>query len=61
MPDQEGPLSLGITRDNIQEANKEVTELLERRTRLPYLKATPEQKVIVGKYASDNGIVNAIR
>ena len=61
LPDPEGPLSSGITRDDIQELNKEVTDLLERRTRSPYLKATHEQKVIVGKYASENGIVSTIR
>ena len=58
LPDPEGPLSSGIARDAIREANKEI---LERRTRSPYLKATSEQKLIVGKYASENGVVSAIR
>ena len=33
----------------------------ERTTKSPYLRATPDQKAVVAKYASENGIVSAIR
>ena len=62
--DPEGPLSSEIASDAIREANKEVQKLLlveGRTTRSPYLRATPDQKAIVAKYASENGIVRSIR
>ena len=64
LPGPEGPLSSEIASYAIRAANKEIQKLLpvERRmTRSPYLRATPDQKAIVAKYASENGIVSAIR
>ena len=47
----------------IKELNKEVESLVNSGTmgkRSPYLKVTAEQKAIIGKYAAEHGIVNAI-
>ena len=62
LPDPESLLNTDIANDAIREMNKQVANLFETRTmRSPYLKATPEQKAIVTKCTSKNGIVHAIR
>ena len=64
LPDPEGLLSAHISTEYIKEANQEVANLNESdqpNKRSPYLKATPEQKAIIGRYAAENGIVNSIR
>ena len=63
LPDPHGELSKVLSTSTIEEANKEVKDVLVREKgsrRLPYLKATPEKKAIIGKYAEENGVVNAI-
>lgn len=49
----------------IEEANKEEKDVLvwEKAAEdwLPYLKATPEKKGIIGKYTAEHGVVNAIQ
>lgn len=64
LPDLEGLLSAHISTECIKEANREVANLNEDdqlNKRSPYLKATPKQIAIVGRYAAKNGIVNSIR
>ena len=64
LPDPHGELSKVLSTSTIEEANKEVKDVLVREKgsrRLPYLKATPEKKAIIGKYAAEHGVVNAIR
>ena len=64
LPDPEGRLSSEIASNAVREVNKEEAKLLpveKKTTRSPYLRATPGQKAIVAKYASENGIVNTIR
>ena len=63
LPDPEGPLSGYLSSDAIREANKEVSSLVSKEASkcMPYLKATPEQKAIIGKYTAENGIVNSIK
>ena len=65
LPDSNSPLSDKVDNTAIEEANTEVTAALASASagskRVPYLKLTPEQKAIIGKYAMEHGIVNAIR
>ena len=62
LSDPEGPLSEYLSSEAIREANKEVKLVVSKESskRSPYLKATPEQKAIIGKYAAENGIVKSI-
>ena len=60
LPDLEGPLSSHISSDCIREVNKEVSSALKEK-RAPYIKATQDQKAVIGRYAADHGVVNAIR
>ena len=65
LPDPTGPLSYKVDSTAIEEAYAEVTAALASASagskRAPYLKLTPEQKAIIGKYAAEHGIINAIR
>ena len=64
LPDPEGPSSAHVSTKCIKGANKEVSSILndnQSNKRLPYLKATPEQKAVIGRYAAINGKVNSIR
>jgi len=63
LPDPEGLLSEHLSSEAIKETNKEVklVVLKESSKRLPYLKATPEQKAIIGKYTAENAIVKSIQ
>ena len=62
LPDPSGPLNQELHSTAIEEANKEVTEVLCNSTKhQPYLKILSEQKTIVARYAANHGIVNAIR
>jgi len=65
LPDPTGPLSIKVDSAAIEEANPEVTATSASASAgskcAPYLKLTPEQKAIIGKYAAGHGIVNAIR
>ena len=62
LPDPRGELSTILAPSAIEEANNEVKDVLARGSkRAPYLKATPEMKAVVAKYASENGIMSAIR
>ena len=57
-------MSKVLSTSAIEEANKEVKDVLVREKgsrRLPYLKATPEKKAIIGKNTAEHGVVNAIR
>jgi len=50
----------------VEAANKEIMKvclevLKGTKQRLPYLKAAPKQKALVGKYAAENGVMNSIR
>ena len=63
LPDPSGSLSKELDSAIIEEANKEVSQLVTSTGEkcAPYLKVTPQQKVTVAKYAAEHGIVNAIR
>ena len=66
LSDPQGQLSKEINSATIKELNKEVESLVNsramgKRSRLPYLKVTAEQKATLGKYAAEHGIINAIR
>ena len=64
LPDPLGPLSKEMDSGTIRELNKEVESLVNSGTmgkRSPYLKVMAQQKAIIGKYAAEYGIVNAIR
>ena len=62
LPDPRGELSKVVASLAIEEANNEVRDVLSRGSKQgPYLKATPEMKAVVGKYASETGIMSAIR
>ena len=64
LPDPHGELSKVLSTSATEEANKEVKDVLVREKgsrRLPYLKATPEKKAIIGKYAAEHRVGNAIR
>ena len=52
-----------LSSEAIREANKEVKLVVSKESSKcsPYLKATPEQKAIIGKYAAENGIVRSIQ
>ena len=56
----EGPLSAHVSSDCIREANKKVSVALKVK-HAPYIKATQDQKAVVGKYAAAHGVVNAIK
>ena len=62
LPDPSGSLSEKVDSSVIEEANKEVTTIIaDVGGKLkPYLKLTPEQKATIGRYAAENGIVNAM-
>jgi len=60
LPDPHGPLSARVSSDCIRDANKEVSTALKEKC-TPYIKAIQDQKAVVGKYAVDHGMVNAIR
>ena len=64
LPDPEGPLSVHVIGQFIEGANEVIRVTLNDKQstkRSSYLKATPEQKVVIGRYAAENGIVNSIR
>ena len=63
LPDPNGVLKEKVDSSAIEEANKEVSNVITDSggKRNPYLKLTPEQKATIGKYAAENGIVSAIR
>ena len=62
LPDPCGPLNQQLSVTAIEEANKEVTEVLcDTSKRQTYLKVSPAQKAISARYAANHGIVNAIR
>ena len=60
LPDPEGPLSAHVSSDCIIEASKEVSVALKVK-RAPYIKATQDQKAVMGKYAAAHGVVNTIK
>jgi len=59
------PCGQEVGKELTEEANKEVAPLLvgssSRQRREPYLKVTPEQKAIVGKYAAEHGPTKTIK
>jgi len=59
----QGPLSGYLSSDAIWEVNNEVSSLVSKEASkcMPYIKATSEQKAIIGKYTAENGIINFIR
>ena len=63
LPDPNSVLKEKVDSSAIEEANKEVSNVITDSggKRKPYLKLMPEQKATIGKYAAENGIVNAIR
>ena len=64
LPDPQGSLSREMDSGTIKELNKEVESLVNSGTmgkRSPYLKVMAQQKAIIGKYAAEYDIVNAIR
>ena len=68
LPNPNGSLRKVVDRAAIEVANEEVAAVLnaDKRSRLdkkrwPYLKATPTQKMLVTRYAAENGVASAIR
>ena len=62
LPDPSGLLNQRLSSPAIEKANKEVTAVLcDPGKRHPYLKISPEQKVIIARYAANHGIVKAVR
>ena len=62
LPDPCGPLNQQLSVTAIEEANKEVTEVLcDTSKHQTYLKVSPEQQAIIARYAANHRIVNAIR
>ena len=74
LPDPDGPLSTSIPSSSISAANSKVQPLLETATatvddtipgrrskRGTYAKFSPEQKAIIGKRASEFGVVAAVK
>ena len=62
LPDPSGSLNQYLSSSAIEEANKEVTAVLDDPAkRHPYLKITFEQKAIIARYAVNHRIVNAVR
>ena len=63
LPDPSGSLSNKLDSGLIEEANKEVSQLVMSTggKRSPYLKITPQQKATIAKYTAEHGIVNAVR
>ena len=61
LPDENGPLSKEVSSSSIREANVEVSKVvLATGKRKPYLKVPDDKKVIIAKYAAENGIVKAL-
>ena len=64
LPNPESSLSRVVNRAALEAANEEVLKVHTKglgAKRLPYLKATPAQKALVGKYATEHGVTNSIR
>ena len=64
LPNPENSLSRVVNRAAIEAANEEVMKVHTEwpgAKRLPYLKATPPQKALVGKYAAEHVVMNWIR
>ena len=67
IPDPNGPLSRQIPSDTIRSINQEVKERLVHvksrniNCRGPYQKISPEDKVAIGRYASEHSITSACR
>ena len=68
LPDPCGSIGQEVGKSLTEEANKEVSLVLENSTSLsttkqrePYLKLTQQQKSTVANYAAENGAVAAIR
>ena len=62
LPDPCGPLNQQLCVTAIEEANKEVTEVLcDTSKRKTYLKVSPAQKAIIARYAANHRIVNTNR
>ena len=66
LPNPESSLNEVVDRKAIEAANEEVVKVCSEgpkgaKQRLPYLKAAPKQKALVGKYAAENGVMNSIR
>ena len=65
LPNPESSLNQVVDRKAIEAANEEVIKVHSEgkgaKQRLPYLKATPAQKALVGKYAAEHGVMNSIR
>ena len=65
LPNPESSLNRVVDWKAIEAANEEVTKIRSEgkgvKQRSPYLKATPAQKALVGKYAAEHGVMNSIR
>jgi len=62
LPNPNGSLSEKVNSSAIKEANKEVTAIVTNTggKKKSYVKLTPEQKAMIGRYAAENGVVNII-
>ena len=62
LPNPFGPLSSSIPSQTIAESNKQIREVLQKdKKRGEYNKLSPEEKAVIGKYASENGVSKAVR
>ena len=62
LPNPFGPLSSSIPSRTIAESNKQIREVLQKdKKRGEYNKLSPEEKAVIGKYASENGVSKAVR
>ena len=65
LPNPESSLNQVVDWKTIEAANEEVTKIRSEgkgaKQRSPYLKATPAQKALVGKYAAEHEVMNSIR
>ena len=63
LPNPESFLSRVVNQAAIEATNEEVLKVHTKglgAKRMPYLKATPAQKALVGKYAAEHGVMNSI-
>ena len=64
LPDPEGSLSSVLSPQAIEQANQEVSAVVQeeqKKKRGTYHKLTPETRAAIGTYASENGVVAAAR
>ena len=64
LPNPESSLNRVVNWVAIEAANEEVMKIHTKglgAKRMPYLKVTPAQKALIGKYAAEHSVMNSIR